>query len=287
MKVFLGIFPASLILSVAIHLFVGGYLHFQMPEEAPQKERVVEIEYIKASEEKTEQIVQQDKRINDKTPSKEAFLGKFNQSVDEQMRASKSGKTKDTAGGGSFFPAQTKKTVKKQAKAKSKSYSKDAWKKVSLADLKPKFDFAPDDANKNQQAFVGEESQSNDYLEKVKRGNENLLNTREFRYYTYFNRIRDQLQQFWEPSVRDRLYKLVRSGRSIASAGPRTTKVLITLNKLGNLMKVQVLEDSGLRDLDEAAVDAFREAAPFPNPPQGIVEKDGTVKIRWDFVLEA
>ena len=52
-------------------------------------------------------------------------------------------------------------------------------------------------------------------------------------------------------------------------------------------MKVQVLEDSGLRDLDEAAVDAFREAAPFPNPPQGIVEKDGTVKIRWDFVLEA
>jgi protein TonB len=40
-------------------------------------------------------------------------------------------------------------------------------------------------------------------------------------------------------------------------------------------------------DLDSAAVEAFRQAAPFPNPPKGMVEADGTIKIRWDFVLEA
>ena len=50
---------------------------------------------------------------------------------------------------------------------------------------------------------------------------------------------------------------------------------------------VQVLNDSGIRDLDDAAVEAFKEAAPFPNPPEGIVESDGTIKIRWDFILEA
>jgi protein TonB len=50
---------------------------------------------------------------------------------------------------------------------------------------------------------------------------------------------------------------------------------------------VQVVSDSGVRDLDQAAVEAFQEAAPFPNPPSGIVDSDGTIKIRWDFILEA
>ena len=44
---------------------------------------------------------------------------------------------------------------------------------------------------------------------------------------------------------------------------------------------------SGVTDLDEAAMEAFKQAAPFPNPPKGIVEKDGRIRIRWDFILEA
>jgi protein TonB len=59
------------------------------------------------------------------------------------------------------------------------------------------------------------------------------------------------------------------------------------LDKRGILSKVQVLSSSGARDLDEAAVEAFQAAAPFPNPPAGIVEKDGMIRIRWDFVLES
>ena len=286
MKMLLGVFPASIAISLMIHLFIGGYLHFGLKEKEVVKKDVVEIDYIDASKylEPKQQMVQQDKRLNDKTPTKDSYLGKFNQSVEEQMRASKSGKTKDTAGGGAFLPKQ-----QQAAKpSKPKKLGKGEWKKIDITDLKPKFDFSPDETQqKNQQAFVGEESQSSDYLEKVKRGNQNLMSTREFRYYTYFNRIRNQLQQFWEPSVREKLYKMVRSGRNIASANPRTTKVLITLTRVGTLVRVQVLEDSGIRDLDDAAVEAFREAAPFPNPPHGIVEKDGTVKIRWDFVLEA
>jgi protein TonB len=48
-----------------------------------------------------------------------------------------------------------------------------------------------------------------------------------------------------------------------------------------------VVGPSGLTDLDDAAVEAFRAAAPFPNPPNGIVEGDGLIRIRWDFILEA
>ncbi|HPI41531.1 MAG TPA: TonB family protein [Pseudobdellovibrionaceae bacterium] len=52
------------------------------------------------------------------------------------------------------------------------------------------------------------------------------------------------------------------------------------------MVKVQVIGDSGIQDLDDAAIEAFKAAAPFPNPPKGVVENDGTVQIRWDFVLE-
>ncbi|MCB0361740.1 MAG: energy transducer TonB, partial [Bdellovibrionales bacterium] len=70
-------------------------------------------------------------------------------------------------------------------------------------------------------------------------------------------------------------------------ARDRITRVLITLDKNGSLIQVQVLGQSGLVELDSAAVDAFRAAAPFPNPPQGMVEHDGNIRIRWDFILEA
>lgn len=80
---------------------------------------------------------------------------------------------------------------------------------------------------------------------------------------------------------------MFRKGRSIASDQDRITKLLIYLNPNGVLVKVQVLSDSGVRDLDEAAIEAFKSAAPFPNPPRGIVDTDGTVKIRWDFILES
>jgi protein TonB len=61
---------------------------------------------------------------------------------------------------------------------------------------------------------------------------------------------------------------------------------MIVLNSTGNLVKIQVLADSGILDLDDAAIEAFQKAAPFPNPPNGIVEGDGMVRIRWDFILE-
>jgi protein TonB len=76
-------------------------------------------------------------------------------------------------------------------------------------------------------------------------------------------------------------------GRTIASVEDRLTKVIIILDQKGTLIKVQVLDGSGVQDLDDAAVEAFRAAAPFPNPPKGIIDPDGTIKIRWDFVLEA
>lgn len=129
-------------------------------------------------------------------------------------------------------------------------------------------------------------SRTRDYLPGKEAGLETLLSTREFVYFTYYNRIRDRLGQYWEPQIKKKLLELMRKGRRMASTEDRITKVQIILDGDGALQKVQVVSASGIQDLDSVAVEAFRAAAPFPNPPKGIIEPDGTVKIQWDFVIE-
>lgn len=134
-------------------------------------------------------------------------------------------------------------------------------------------------------AQSGETSTTNDNLN-VQEDLITKLNTKEYKYYGYYHRIKIQLNQWWQPKVREKVTKMVNQGRTMASEENKTTRLIIILNDVGNLIKVQVLAESGVRDLDDAAIEAFRSAAPFPNPPKGIIENDGTVKIRWDFVVE-
>ena len=130
-------------------------------------------------------------------------------------------------------------------------------------------------------------SSTNDHLENVKDDLMTKLNTREYKYYGYYNRIKTQLNDWWVPQVQQKFTKMMKQGRTIASSENKITKLIIILNSNGNLVRVQVMGESGVRDLDDAAVEAFRQAAPFPNPPKGMMETDGTVKIRWDCVVES
>ena len=156
----------------------------------------------------------------------------------------------------------------------------------TLDKLKPQFSMTPK-AENLEVTKVGKSSQTSDHLKDVNKGLQTLLSTREFVYYSYYQRIREKIRQQWEPRIRQKVRKVFASGRSIASARDRITQVIIILNEAGNLENVQVIGESGVSDLDEAAIEAFRAAEPFPNPPNGIVENDGKIRIRWDFVLEA
>jgi TonB family protein len=80
--------------------------------------------------------------------------------------------------------------------------------------------------------------------------------------------------------------RLYRGGRQLAGDMDHTTRVLVTLNKAGEIVRVDLVEESGTRVLDDAAVRAFNQAGPFPNPPQGIVDRNGQIQIRWEFVLK-
>lgn len=305
-------FRKTLIVSVLVHSALLMATIFLPELFRPLKSEIVEITFNpppestqpvqKVPEKEKRQIVEQDEKpINDEISEKAKFLSAHNQVVKKQTIASNLGEFRNR---------------------KDKSLSQgNGGKPIKVEDLKPKMDFTKILEKKKIQEQVFERtleenalkvreakeenfktaspqnqkpgtggadiSQTTDHVKDLEKGMETLLSTREFVYYSFYARIRRQLNQHWGGKVREKMTKIVKEGRSIASSDDKITKLLITLNRKGQLVKVQVLSDSGVRDLDDAAIEAFQEAAPFPNPPAGIVETDGTIKIRWDFILEA
>jgi protein TonB len=241
------------------------------------------------------QIVEQsEKRINDEIDEKAKYLSRYNQRVAEQTKAQNNGKFQNDAKMGEAkknvanqkvqeTPKVTANTPKTKQRA-LKAYPDGDIPLPKLADLKPQFHWDKVPAGVEN---PGPQSQTDDFLKDLKTGPQTLLTSREFVYYSYYSRIKERLRLFWEPKIKEKVTRILASGRHIASNEEKITKLIITLDKNGVLIRVQVLGASGLQDLDDAAIEAFQSAAPFPNPPTGIIETDGTIKIRWDFILEA
>jgi TonB family protein len=62
--------------------------------------------------------------------------------------------------------------------------------------------------------------------------------------------------------------------------------VRVALSKKGELAKIVVTSPSGVTELDEEAVRAFHAAAPFPNPPDGLANKDNQIVFAFSFYFE-
>jgi len=111
---------------------------------------------------------------------------------------------------------------------------------------------------------------NNDLLD-VAIGNRTQLNTRELVGADYINRIRRLVNYFWDQNLQN----LPRS--VILTRSSYTTVVDVVLDNHGALQRIEVTVECGSQPLDQAVVDAFRIAGPFPNPPPQLIEKDGRV----------
>ncbi len=279
-----------LIISFALHLgiYIGVNGGFDFKNKRQKNADQIEMTFVDHRSKDMQQIVEQEhKQVNEEIPDDSNLMGKFNEKILKQTQAANSGAFHN--GGAASRPTEKQKQAQEAAKTQPKPKFT-AGTLPSLAALKPTMDFQKsnqENAQQQQNNAENSPSQSSDHIEKVETGMQTLLSTREFVYYSYYQRIREKIRSQWEPMIKEKVRKVFASGRSIASSHDRITQVIIVLNKEGSLIKVQVIGESGIKDLDDAAVDAFRAAEPFPNPPKGIVEQDGMIRIRWDFVLEA
>lgn len=178
----------------------------------------------------------------------------------------------------------------------SEGAQKSGSKKVSLSDLgtavgEDPFKEAAKEYTKKknghgQQKMAQEESANNDYLSDVPEGDATNLNTVEYKYYGFYHRIKLKLEQFWGRTLYDKAEQMAQSGRRLPSSEEMITSLQVTLNSKGEVISVKIIGTSGIKELDDAAIQSFNEAGPFPNPPKGMI-RNGKVTLEWGFVVKS
>jgi TonB family protein len=234
------------------------------------------------------QIAETEDAQNRKIDPKSTYLSDHNQFVEKQTKASRIDDFRSKQGtGAKGIPSQeqaipptaersgTEETLSDEGelsepKTNKKTGVKRNWKTLSLKDLSVGGD-------------GGSQAATDDKLN-VDRGERTLLSTREYKFFGYYQRIKDLLRQHWKPNIEHQMARIWGKGKQIRE-NEIVTKVLVLLDDSGKITKISKLASSGYVELDEAAVDAFNAAAPFPNPPKAMLDDDGFVRINWDFIL--
>ncbi|MBT3234814.1 MAG: energy transducer TonB [Bdellovibrionales bacterium] len=217
-------------------------------------------------------------------PKNSRFLGEKNQSYARQTKAKRVASFK-RAGIGSessnSLDQGKNRVTNKQKKISLKDLAVSSSRKVVMAPSPKRQKVAG--LKYGDRNSLGHAS-NNDFLEDVPLGDMTNLNTVEFKYYGFYHRIRQKLEQYWGDSLREKSEYLFRSGRRLPSNENKITALTVTIDAKGNIINVNVKSTSGIRELDDAAVESFNRAGPFPNPPAGMI-KGGQARLEWGFVV--
>lgn len=125
-------------------------------------------------------------------------------------------------------------------------------------------------------------SGTQDALKDVEDGPETALNSKQWRFASFFNRVKHQVQEHWHP---DEVYRRRDPSGAIYGRTSRLTIVRVHLKPDGKLANIALEQPSGLEFLDDEALQAFRAAQPFPNPPRQLVN-DGLISFSFGFLFE-
>jgi TonB family protein len=146
-------------------------------------------------------------------------------------------------------------------------------------DRKPNLLATPDMLNR----AIGRGAGSMDYLKDVDDGELTALNSKKWKHAPFFNRVKHQVANEWHPEV---VYVRHDPSGNVYGIKDRVTVLRVHLNPDGKLAAWTVLQSSGVEFLDSEAIDAFRRAQPFPNPPKDLVDGDGQIHFNFAFIFE-
>lgn len=286
------------ILSVLLHLIIS-ILFIQ--NEAPlttlpaQPEDTIDVR-IMSDEELQQQlafaldadkkkIVQTDSNLTTKDAPKtkeRVYLSKTNQQTKQNTKAARFGEFKNVLNQGqekTFAPENVSDLFDLQPSDNNSLSVKEKSNTGKLTNA-PK----NDNLSKTGDGF----SSTDDYLPEVAIGSQTLLNANEYKYYGFYERIRTQLKDRWYREIDLRVRAYFAKNKVNLVNTTKITQVDVTLGKNGQLIKIEITSSSGIKVLDDAAIRAFQQAAPFPNPPQEILSAiTNKVSVKWDFIVVA
>ena len=116
----------------------------------------------------------------------------------------------------------------------------------------------------------------NDALDALPAGDGTYLNTREWKFAAFFNRVKQAVSARWDPNGR------LRQRNKTIGAATRITVMHVALRPDGSIADLFVAQSCGIDELDAEAMSAFEKAAPFANPPEALIEQ-GFIRFQFGF----
>ncbi len=277
-------FWVFLLLSATLHTFCIVYLLF-----AGENKREIPLQKLVFIQMPKNQVVDQKNFNHLQAQKPTSYLSHANKVVEKQIQAMMKGlfqqasikpssQVKKTAH--SKKPKQTKKTSRSLSSLHSldsQAFSQQLLEHIS-APLQ--MDIAQDESFTSLALL----SQTTDFLPGVQLGSHTLLNTKELTYYSYYSRIKNQLYVRWTRYLLQKKPQLF-SRVSQYKKQLFSTHLYVLLSSTGELQDLRVTKSSGEEDIDSLAIHAFMASTPFPNPPKGLIAKDGHIHIQQSFHL--
>lgn len=184
-----------------------------------------------------------------------------------------------------FIADKTQKVEKETVSTQMPRKGKEASKDLSFNDLQPTFNGeeipAPnrkppvkESGGAEYGAINGSRYQMFD--EEISEGDKTSLNTIEFKYASFYKRINEQVRNSWIPMV-----------TNISSLAPGTyrTRIILKINKEGEIIGMKLDSASGVELLDDIAHEAFIKVRIFPNPPSDLFNGKEYLYIPWTLEL--
>ena len=281
----------TLFLSLCIHLLmmavdIGEDSGHKTPTDRRDKQiiELINVEQLKKAKEKSQfqQIVRSDQRGVERKDPQSKFLGKKTQTFQKQTVARKVAPFQPGGRGEEATPPQ--------AKSRKKKINLSDLGSVAMMKGGPSSSTArrPRGSPNGHKDLKGQAS-SNDFIQHIPLGDFSQLNTVEYKYFGFYERLRKKLERYWGVSLHQKVKKLRQTGgrSSLYRNGNYRTSLVVNLNREGKITKVYLQGSSGVKELDNAAIESFNKAGPFPNPPRGLLSKEGVAKIRWDFIVQS
>lgn len=120
------------------------------------------------------------------------------------------------------------------------------------------------------------------YVAKVKPGNQTALNAARVPFARYLNEIHNRLHPVFADSFLGSLSRLP-ADHPMNRSDLRTNLEIIVSRTDGRLVDMGITRASGVTAFDVAALEAVKRSSPFGTPPQSIVSPDGNVYLHWEF----
>ena len=113
---------------------------------------------------------------------------------------------------------------------------------------------------------------NNDWLPGVRPGDRTALNAKKDFFASFWIRVQRQVEPFWVRHVRT-------ANPGQLQKRDYLTRANVTLTPDGKLFAVEIEQSCGVPGWDRAVIAAFEEAAPFLNPPAGLIDPDGKIRM--------